>query len=494
MNRYLRAVSDNFISFAMSVVFFLAITPLAIRVMGGEFYGLWVVMNALMLFSNVGNLGIGAIVMKFSSETPSEGDPSAQFNRIMSAGYVIVLAMSVVTALLLLLAGDVISHRLDTSLELEEQFRHSMGWIAAAVFPQFLSRVPQGLLLAQLQNRAARRIDVFASMSLWLGAVALSWIGRNLEAIAAWCFISSLLAFGLYVRAAGRLTVFHFRWDAPTLHRMLDFSGYMFLESLAISLFQQFDKVIVGITLGPALAGVYSVGTSLALRLPIITGQATEVMIPYASLQKSLGDQEKLYTVFRRLSRYVSLGLAGISSLLIIWMNGILSLWISPDYAARYADAFRLLIVAYSLLSLSRPAHQTLTGIGKVRFTALIYSFSTFLMLAGLFFLSRRFGLAGAVASNFMLVFLLAFNISVYSILDGSFSWRRMFSDLHWGLWLPPLVYGVDLFLSKSNPSLQPLETLALGTLFAGIFAKSLVASVLARLSPAKCADVKSLR
>ena len=35
MNKYLRAVSANFIIFGISSIFFLAITPIAIRVMGG---------------------------------------------------------------------------------------------------------------------------------------------------------------------------------------------------------------------------------------------------------------------------------------------------------------------------------------------------------------------------------------------------------------------------------------------------------------------------
>jgi O-antigen/teichoic acid export membrane protein len=162
-----------------------------------------------------------------------------------------------------------------------------------------------------------------------LGAVLLASIEKNLTLIAAWCFLSNLLVFGVYLWATNRLFPFRFQIDMEILHKMLHFSGYMFLETLAVALFQHFDKVIVGVTLGPALAGVYAIGTSLALRLSMVTGQATEVMIPYASLRESLGDQQKLGIIFRQLSRYISLALAGMVSLLIIWMNEILSVWIS---------------------------------------------------------------------------------------------------------------------------------------------------------------------
>ena len=446
MNKYLRAVSANFIFFAIGVIFFLIITPVAIKVMGEEFYGLWAVLLALMLFSNVGNLGIGAIVMKFSSEAPTGDDVQMQSNRVMTAGYFIVLAMAMITAIILLLARNLIANNINTNVEFREQFRQAILWIAASIFPQFLARVPQGFLLSQLHNRAARQIDLIPSILLWLGAIGLAVIEKNLIHVAAWCFFVNMLALGLYFWTVQRLLPFRLRADMPTLRKMLNFSGYMFVESLAITLFQQFDKVVVGFTLGPALAGVYSVGTSIALRLSMLTGQATDVMVPYASLKDSLGDRQKLYITFRQLSRYVSLALAILSSLLIIWMHEILSLWISPDYSSRYTGAFCILIIAYSLLSLSGPAIQTLTGLGKVKITAIGYILSTILMLTCVFFLSRKFGFGGATASNLVLMLLLVLNLFVYHRLHSPIQWKDVLADLQWGLFLPIFTYVLSLF------------------------------------------------
>jgi O-antigen/teichoic acid export membrane protein len=246
----------------------------------------------------------------------------------------------------------------------------------------------------------------------------------------------------------------------------------MFLENLAISLFQQFDKVVVGITQGPVIAGVYSIGTSLALRLSMVTGQATEVMIPYASLQETLDDRQKLFAVFRRLSRYVSLLLAVMSSLMIIWMYDLLSLCISLDYASLYANGFRILVIAYNLLSLCRPAHQTLTGIGKVKFTALVYLFSTFLMLVGLFFFSHAFGFIGAVTSNLAMILLLVFNLFIYFTFESPLQWRHVFADLQLGLFLPIFIYGLSLFQSSSMLAYKLMASIILGILFLFVIAK----------------------
>jgi O-antigen/teichoic acid export membrane protein len=467
MNKYLRAVSDNFIFFAIHAIFFLAITPVAMRIMGEEFYGLWAVLSALMLFSNVGNLGIGAIMMKFASETTPRSEIQTRPNRIMTAGYLIVFAMSIIIVVFLLLARELISENIHMSAELRGQFPQALGWIAASIFPQFLARVPHGFLLSQLRNQTVRRIELVSSISLWLGAVLIASIDKNLATVAAWCFLSNLLVLGIYFWTLRRFVTFRFQLDRVILQKMLDFSGYMFLETLAIALFQHFDKIIVGITLGPVMAGVYSVGTSLALRLSMVTGQATEVMIPYASLQESLGDQRKLYRVFRQLSRYISLAIAGMGSILILWMDELLSIWISSDYAARSANGFRILIIAYGILSLTRPAHQTLTGTGKVKLTGLIYLFVTIVMLAGMFLFSREFGFLGAVASNLILVFLLVLNLFLYSAFEVSSPWKHALADLKWGLFLPVLAYGLSLFLSSSPLTYKILETIVLGILLA---------------------------
>jgi len=58
MNKYLQAISANYIFFGINSIFFLIITPIAIRIMGDELYGLWTILIAILLLSNVGSLGM----------------------------------------------------------------------------------------------------------------------------------------------------------------------------------------------------------------------------------------------------------------------------------------------------------------------------------------------------------------------------------------------------------------------------------------------------
>ena len=85
--KYLRAIFSNYIFFILNTIFFLVITSVSIRVMGEDFFGLWSIINAILLFSGVGTLGMGAIINKFGSE---EGDLAAKAEEILTAGMIII--------------------------------------------------------------------------------------------------------------------------------------------------------------------------------------------------------------------------------------------------------------------------------------------------------------------------------------------------------------------------------------------------------------------
>ncbi len=419
--------------------------------MGDEFFGLWSILYAIVLLSNVGTLGIGSIVNKFASEAQTERLEAEYFSQVFSGGLLIVLPMAVLVAGILILARNLIAAGLAIDPVLQREFGSALLLVALSILPQFLSRVSQGFLLSQLKNRTARLIDTFSAISLWLGAVLVVLIfGKNLSLIGAWCLFNSVVVMTLYFGAVRHTTLLRFQLNQKIVRKMLDFSGFMFIESIAVALFQHLDKLVVGFTLGPVLAGVYAVGTSIGLRMSMVVGPITEVLLPYASLKDSLQEHERLQVIFRMVSRYVSLIIAVIGGLAIVWMKEFLSVWISPAYALNYSTAFRCLIFAYSLLSLSRTGHQSLTGIGKVRITSMIYAAVTGSMLLSLYFFSRQFGLIGAVLANFVMAGLLVYNFYMYRLSGCQNILPTFLIDAGWGLFVPGFSFILVSFSSST--------------------------------------------
>lgn len=438
MNKYLRAVSVNYIFFVVNTLFFLIITAVAIHVMGEEFYGLWSILNAILLSSGVGMLGMGVVVNKFASET---GENSIKLESILTAGVIILLPMAGLIALILLVSRELIAAQLGIAINLQQQLSQALVFTALSVFPQFLARVPHGYLLSRLKNGLARMVEMAINIALWIGAVIVAALTKNLVWMALWGLLVQIA--GLVILLAIVAPMLNWKWNVETsaIRRMLNFSVFSFIENIAVVLFSQFDRILVGLVLGPAAAGVYSVGTGVGVRLTTITGQATEVMIPYASLNESLGNREKLYENFRKLVNYVSISLAALSSLLIVWMPEILSLWISPTYAKKYAFVFRIFVLAYGLFTLCHPGRQTLMGMGKVKHVATTYLISSAIMITAVYILSKRFDLTGAAWANGVMAILILFNIFAYGVLNGRINWAHVISDMTLGILIPACTF-----------------------------------------------------
>jgi O-antigen/teichoic acid export membrane protein len=122
-------------------------------------------------------------------------------------------------------------------------------------------------------------------------------------------------------------------------------------------------------------------------------------------------------------------------------MHEILAVWISPAYSDKYTLVFQISIIAYSIVGLSRPAHQTLQGIGKVKFTSLTYAIVTIIMLGSLYFLSQNYGLLGAISANLVMTVLLVYNIRLYYQNNKRLVVSNFFFDLGLGISIPLLFF-----------------------------------------------------
>jgi O-antigen/teichoic acid export membrane protein len=262
--------------------------------------------------------------------------------------------------------------------------------------------------------------------------------------------------------------------------KIFHFSIFMFIESSAISLFQQFDKVLVGFTLGPSLAGVYSLATSVGLRLSIVVGSITEVIIPFSSRNYSgneLGDSF-IFTI-RKFHKYISIIVAALSSFGIIYMREIISIWLGQEYSNNYYQVFSIALVAYSLLSISRPGHQALTGMGEVKFTSTIYFISSSIMLISLFFISKKFSILGAVSANGLMVILIIMSFYLYQKIIPRHSASILLSDIYIGLLFP--VISLVIGIGKTSIFQRTLFFIIISVLICTYFlrnSKSLLANI----------------
>lgn len=437
-SKYIKAVRANFVTWGVSTLFFLIVTPIAIKVMGAELYGLWAIINAILLLSSVGTLGMSQVVSKFGAE---KGERALQSDVVITVGFILMIAMAALVGGLILSIRGWLSEHIVREPSLQTQMKTALSFTALSLFPQFISRIPQGYLFSQLRFDLAKTADTISIIALWSGAVLIARASPNLAWMAVWGFIVQVGSMGLYLYFVLRERGFRWRWDLSALRSIGRFSAFTFIQSIAVSLYQNFDRILVGYILGPAAAGAYSIGTSVGLRLSIVTGQVTEVLVPYASRKQSLEDKDALCVTFRRVSALVNVAMMFLGGILVLWMEIILRIWISPEFADANADIFRVLIVAYMLISASRPGNQILYGMGRVRSAALIYLASTLVMLLSLALAASKWGTIGAAAANLCMVLLLSYDVLVLKLLGEKHIGRHLVSNMTILLVIPAGAY-----------------------------------------------------
>lgn len=447
MNRYLNAVFTNISFFILYTAFLLITVPVAVQKMGEEFYGLWVVLKSLLFVGGISSYSLTTVVMKLAAESTSE---NVRVNKIMTAAYIVIIVISLITMTFFFIFRGAISSTLDTSHLLQEQMKKAVIWIALAIIPYSMIYIPLGFLLSRFDNFWVKVIEFISVFFTWVGSIVISLIEKNLVWLGIWLLTINLIYFFLVVSRERQLKPFRFKAEYSTFKTVVRLFGYTFLQDATINFFQRFDSILVGFLLGPTMTGVYSIGTNLCSRFIQLTIQATQVMVPYASIKQTSGERVQLLVSFRRLVRYLGLGLALIAGLLIVWMPEILSLWISPYYGSHYSQPYRILVLSYVFFGLCKPGQHTLIGMGKVKAVSLVYLFVTVLMTGGLFVLSNRFGLIGAVSANLFSVLFIILNLYVYRVLSPYLFWARALEDLGIGVFFPIFTFILNTVLPNS--------------------------------------------
>ena len=406
LNRYLKAGIANILLLVAQTLLFLILTPLLLRNMGDEIYGIWTIMLTVVGFATLVNFGAEATVMKYTAQFIGSDDVSENFSAVFTFNYAAMLLIGLSAFAGVLLLRSLLVDNIDIGSVDPHSFRQALTIIGLSLIPLFLSLVSRGILLGLVRNEVANSISFFSVSILWLGALIVSLLAYDIVALAYWLLISHMIRFLLMSFFVWRDIIalkikIRILWNAKLAIEMLHYSFAIWLRSIGVTIFKTFDRLLLAVTLDVAQVGVYSIGTSIAIRLNSLANQLAQLLIPYTSSRNAEGSENQIVIAFRFSSRVIGALLATVVCILLIWMNYILSLWISPEFASNYANVFRAFILAYGIYSMYLPAYNILAGRGWLRIPVIIQLSAGLLTIFFIWRLSISFGLIGAAYANF---------------------------------------------------------------------------------------------
>lgn len=393
-------------------------TPIIINALGVDTYGLWVMALSLIGFLGIVDFGLGTAVTKFLAEYDAEGKLSSSAE-VLTPVLLFDIVLGIIISIMVFLLASIIANTFDVSEELTLTSIQIFRIASIGIVAHLLQNVFLGIPMAVLRYDLYNILKIFYRVLASSGAILVAVYFREGKAVISWSVISTWIALMVNIAVAVKLVgpkLLKFKWNRAKVKQIFRFSGFVALSSLGSVIFMYGDRLLIGAILGPASVAYYAIAVGLASKINQLASALANIFTPVTSSLQAFKEKKLLYHLLLRGTRLTSIIILCAGAVSFIMSDIILKLWLGSQLTVELSIITRLLIVAYSIISLSAVASFTINGLGKPEITAtirLVASIATIMCIA---ILSPIYELFGAAIANFVfsINFLSAFYIPYY--------------------------------------------------------------------------------
>jgi len=384
---------------AVSMAVLFVATPITVRLLGTDRYGLWALLTAVLAPLTVANLGVGQATVKLVAEEIGAGRPDQAGPYIRtSALYSIAIGLGG-WLVLVLLSGTIVERVFRIAPQDYGLAARCVVWVGAtwalSQAASVYAAVPAALQRYSLVS-AGSTANVVATAVV--GVTVLS-LGGDLVAFLQSQAAVQALALAFWVTLARRLmpslSVVP-GWHTSAFRRTLDFGIWQTISNGLGIVAGQADKYVLGVMLPTAAVGLYNIAQTLQVRAYLLVWKMAEVLFPAFSHMQGEGDRTRESRALLRATWLLSTLSVLVLGPLVVWAHDFLRLWMGADVAAGASGVLRVLALAGVIGSSVNASYFYLLGTGRTRWVAAMSLVNTIGVVCGSIALVPRLGLAGA--------------------------------------------------------------------------------------------------
>ena len=391
----------NLVGFTIPLLAGLVSVPVITRELGAARFGLLSLAFAILEYSTLFDLGLGAATTREVSASLAKRDEKV--SSLISGSIVSQMLLGIVGALILIgLAPVLVDHVFVIPPNLREE--------AVAVFRILALMTPPTLLFLSLRGvlEAAQRFDLSNAVrvpssvaTFVIPAVAASF-GYSLPYIVAMLLISRCaicVVMVLVVQRAIPALKWKLHLDWTALRPLFLFGGWMSVSNVVSPLLVYLDRFMLGSLIGLTAVGYYTAPFDGVMRLLILPASLMGAVFPSVSAMSAIGDHAGIHRIF---NKAVARTLLIVSApALVIGLAGplLLRLWLGPAFAEHGAMAIRILAVGVFVNALAHVPSGIVTAMGRPDVVAKFHMAELVFHVPAAWFLITRFGVPGAAAA-----------------------------------------------------------------------------------------------
>ena len=396
---------------AVAANLFLAfvLSPVMIRSLGAEAYGMWALVFGLVEYYSLLDLGLRSAVVKYVAHHSALGDVVA-LNKTLNTAFAFLGFAAAVLALLTLVIAPWTPDAFSAPVETRRTFVHivriaGLTWSGALFFQCAVSCL-EAIQRFDLSNRIAIAASVLRVALL----LALVTLGFGLTALVTAVALVRLFQFA-WVWHLFRREFPRFHWnraamDRATLHTLVRFGAHTIPSTIGWAVLTQGPLIAIGYALPLRFVGYYALPMRITLaalelvqRLGLITTARAAELIAH-------GRRDALVALGVRANRYALLVFLPGAVFLSVFGYAVFRLWLPEEYARASAPLLQIFLLSAVLGDAAHfSSGAMLYALVRHQLSAAALMAESIVAVALVYYFARSDGLtAAAVSSSLVMV------------------------------------------------------------------------------------------
>lgn len=402
-------------------------TPVIIRSIGVEHYGIYALVLGFVAYSF--SFNIGRALTKYVAEYRLSGEYT-KINRLISATLFISLVFGICGVILICgLAHWYVYDVSQLAGESADTAMRALFIASAIVFITLISVVYDSIL------QGLHRYDVYSklfnlnSIVLAAGNVVLALAGYGVIALLVWNIVVTAVTTLTYFLAVRKLLP-NFRpfvgFDRSDVRQIVFFSGWLVGYQIFGNFLLLFERAWVTRKFGLDAVSFYVVPMTLGIYVQNLVVSLLLALFPLASELQN--DRERLLKLYKKSTKLTCAIVAFAALTLIVQSNTLLTLWIDADFARKSSGVLVLHTLTFATLAAGTVSWRMMEGIGRASYNFFVVSAMCVLTMVLFFVLTPQLGLEGVGGSR-----TIAFSFTLISILYVE---KLVFQKVLIGFWV----------------------------------------------------------
>lgn len=398
LKKFILNVFSNWTNMIVSIVIAFIVSPILVRQLGLETYGIWVLIVSITGYFTVLDFGINTAIVRYISKYAA-----AKKWRYANQIYNTSFAFFILVGLLVMIASLIFSWFFKDLFSINLYSREYLYYVFTLVgFDLALNLIFSVYLgtLTGLQRFFEINLIIISTNILKnIILVILLLNNYSLLSIAILQLSISTLKYTLqYIIIKKSYTFLYFsstQISKKTFHQIYHYSIYIFLIAIATKILFFTDSIVIGSMLGVEQITFYAIPAMIAEYLDKFIWAITAVLIPIVSAKDNSKNLDSNRLIYRTGTKYTILLFSPVILVLLTAGKSFISLWMGPEIAQSSGPILIILMSGYVFYLSQMIAHGILTGLSKHKILALILCIEALSNLFLSVYLAPVYGLTG---------------------------------------------------------------------------------------------------